>query len=139
VSEVHLPGADVSERVEAGAVEMDADQPHAIAVAAESEVDVNMAPPEPVQPNQLSLQVDDPGISAQTLAQFQNFLRYYDDGIRFCKQISDAIPTMCELLSSNTKSEAVEAMRFFVEAFTHGMEAAEVSFSSCMTGCCVSH
>jgi condensin complex subunit 1 len=60
-------------------------------------------------------------------AALSRFLKYYSDGIRFCKQIKNAVPTLCELMTSNTKTEVVEAMKFFVTAYKLDIEGAKVS------------
>ena len=57
--------------------------------------------------------------------------RYYEDAIQFVQQIQGAIPSMCELLSSTTKAEVIEAMDFFVHLHHYNMESAEVSIEFC--------
>ncbi|RKO83089.1 non-SMC mitotic condensation complex subunit 1, partial [Blyttiomyces helicus] len=55
-----------------------------------------------------------PAAAEAELKEFRGLLRYYSDAIRFVEQVESAIPTLCELLASKTKLEAVEAMKFFV-------------------------
>ncbi|KAH6595136.1 hypothetical protein BASA50_006122 [Batrachochytrium salamandrivorans] len=57
------------------------------------------------------------------LQRLRVLLKYYDDGIQFINQINDAVPLLCDLLSSSIKSEVVEVMRFFVVAFRFEMES----------------
>ena len=42
--------------------------------------------------------------------------QYYKDALRFTLQVSAAVPWLCQMLSSRTKSDVVEAIRFFVVA-----------------------
>ncbi|TPX42544.1 hypothetical protein SeMB42_g05088 [Synchytrium endobioticum] len=69
---------------------------------------------------------EDDDMTAHSLAQFQKLLKYYTDAIKFCQQLMEAIPALCELLSSKIKSEAAEAMRFFVEAHGYSVEGANI-------------
>ncbi|CAG8601806.1 13057_t:CDS:2, partial [Acaulospora morrowiae] len=50
--------------------------------------------------------------------------RYYTNAVRFVHQIHTAIPTLCQLLVSTTKSEVLEAIDFFVTAYTYKIEFA---------------
>ncbi|RIA97299.1 condensin complex subunit 1 [Glomus cerebriforme] len=50
--------------------------------------------------------------------------RYYADAIRFIHQIDTAIPTICQLLGSTTKSEVIEAIEFFETAQLYKIEKA---------------
>ena len=51
--------------------------------------------------------------------------KYYADALRFINQIESAIPTLCQLLVSTTKSEVLEAMRFFRTAYEYNVLSAE--------------
>lgn len=51
--------------------------------------------------------------------------KYYGDALRFIKQIESAIPTLCQLLVSTTKTEVLEAMRFFRTAYEYDVLSAE--------------
>ena len=51
--------------------------------------------------------------------------KYYTDALRFINQIEAAIPTLCQLLVSTTKSEVLEAMRFFRTAYEYDVFGAE--------------
>ncbi|CAG8544327.1 22071_t:CDS:10 [Dentiscutata erythropus] len=62
--------------------------------------------------------------SADEIMRLQLTRRYYSDAVRFIHQVHTAIPTLCQLLGSTTKSEVLEAMEFFVTAYTYKMEFA---------------
>ncbi|KAI9330289.1 non-SMC mitotic condensation complex subunit 1-domain-containing protein [Obelidium mucronatum] len=66
-----------------------------------------------------------PAPNPNELASLRRFLKYYSDGVRFLRQIKTAMPILCELLSSNTKTEVIECMRFFSIAFRYEMELAK--------------
>ena len=51
--------------------------------------------------------------------------KYYADALRFITQIESAIPNLCQLLVSTTKTEVLEAMRFFRTAYEYDMLGAE--------------
>ena len=53
------------------------------------------------------------------LAKLQLTRRYYADAVRFIHQIHTAIPTLCQLLASTTKSEVIEAIEFFETAYIY--------------------
>ncbi|CAJ0908763.1 15238_t:CDS:10 [Entrophospora sp. SA101] len=62
-------------------------------------------------------------------ARLQLTRRYYADAIRFINQIHTAIPTLCQLLASTTKSEVLETIVFFETAHTYKMEFASEGIS----------
>ncbi|KAF0449771.1 Condensin complex subunit 1 [Gigaspora margarita] len=62
--------------------------------------------------------------SADEIMRLQLTRRYYSDAVRFIHQVHTAVPTLCQLLGSTTKSEVLEAMEFFVTAYTYKMEFA---------------
>src|SRR6266511_3168348 len=68
-------------------------------------------------PNQQSISRDD-------FTRLQLTRRYYADAVRFINQIHTAIPTLCQLLASTTKSEVLEAIIFFETAHMYKMEVA---------------
>lgn len=51
--------------------------------------------------------------------------KYYSDALRFINQIESAIPILCQLLVSTTKTEVLEAMRFFRSAYEYDILSAE--------------
>ncbi|RIB02109.1 non-SMC mitotic condensation complex subunit 1-domain-containing protein [Gigaspora rosea] len=62
--------------------------------------------------------------SADEIMKLQLTRRYYSDAVRFIHQVYTAVPTLCQLLGSTTKSEVLETMEFFVTAYTYKMEFA---------------
>ncbi|KAI8927315.1 hypothetical protein BC831DRAFT_504035 [Entophlyctis helioformis] len=68
--------------------------------------------------------VDPLQINDVELQRLRVLLKYYHDGLGFIEQIEHhAVPLLCDLLTSSVKSEAIEAMRFFVVAFRFEMES----------------
>jgi hypothetical protein len=55
--------------------------------------------------------------------------KYYQDALHFIHQLSDAIPVLCQLLSSTNKTEVQEAMDFFVKAHQYRIADAIVHSS----------
>lgn len=53
--------------------------------------------------------------------------RYYHDALKFVGQLNKALPILCQLLASTSKTEVVEAMEFFVFAYQFGLEEAQVT------------
>ncbi|WVQ76449.1 hypothetical protein IAR50_006116 [Cryptococcus sp. DSM 104548] len=51
--------------------------------------------------------------------------KYYADALRFVTQLENAIPTLCQLLVSTTKTEVLEAMRFFRVAYEYDLAGAD--------------
>ena len=51
--------------------------------------------------------------------------KYYADALRFINQIESAIPVLCQLLVSTTKTEVLEAMRFFRTAYEYNVASAD--------------
>ncbi|CAG8504693.1 802_t:CDS:2, partial [Acaulospora morrowiae] len=58
------------------------------------------------------------------LTRLQITRHYYTDAVRFIHQIYTAIPMLCQLLVFMIKSEVLEAIDFFVTAYTYKMEFA---------------
>ena len=56
--------------------------------------------------------------------------KYYSDALRFINQIESAIPTLCQLLVSTTKTEVLESMRFFRTAFEYDIAGADVGIKT---------
>ncbi|KAJ3406921.1 Condensin complex subunit [Chytriomyces hyalinus] len=84
------------------------------------------SPSKTAEPNepQNDAAVAAPG-TPQELISLRRFLKYYSDGIRFLRQIKTAMPIICELLASNTKTEVIECMRFLSVAFRYEMDLAK--------------
>ncbi|KAJ3100089.1 Condensin complex subunit [Physocladia obscura] len=64
-------------------------------------------------------------VNLNELISLRKFLKYYSDGVRFLKQMKTAMPILCELLSSNTKTEVIECMKFFSIAYKYEMDLAK--------------
>ncbi|CAI2182996.1 11563_t:CDS:10 [Funneliformis geosporum] len=62
--------------------------------------------------------------SSDELEKLQMTKRYYADAVRFIHQIYTAIPTICQLLASTTKTEVIEAIEFFETAQLYKIEEA---------------
>jgi condensin complex subunit 1 len=56
--------------------------------------------------------------------------KYYSDALKFINQLESAIPTLCQLLVSTTKSEVLEAMRFFRTAYEYNLAGADVGIKT---------
>jgi condensin complex subunit 1 len=56
--------------------------------------------------------------------------KYYSDALKFITQIENAVPTLCQLLVSTTKSEVLESMRFFRMAYEYNLAGAEVGIKT---------
>jgi condensin complex subunit 1 len=56
--------------------------------------------------------------------------RYYTEALRFINQIESAIPILCELLVSTTKTEVLESMRFFRTAYEYNIMSAEAGIKT---------
>jgi condensin complex subunit 1 len=56
--------------------------------------------------------------------------KYYSDALKFINQLESAIPTLCQLLVSTTKSEVLEAMRFFRTAYEYNLNGAEIGIKT---------
>ncbi|KAJ3072770.1 Condensin complex subunit, partial [Rhizoclosmatium hyalinum] len=90
------------------------EQDEAVDAEKDMEVDTAMSSTEPK-----------PAGNPAELASLRKFLKYYSDGVRFLRQIKTAMPILCELLSSNTKTEVIECMRFFTIAFKYDLVLAK--------------
>ncbi|OCF41749.1 condensin complex subunit 1 [Kwoniella heveanensis CBS 569] len=56
--------------------------------------------------------------------------KYYGDALRFINQLESAVPTLCQLLVSTTKTEVLEAMRFFRVAFEYDLSSADTGIKT---------
>ncbi|CAG8496975.1 6180_t:CDS:2, partial [Acaulospora morrowiae] len=80
------------------------------------DMDIDMLSEEAEETPQTSLHME--------LTRLQITRHYYTDAVRFIHQIHTAIPTLCQLLVSITKSEVLKAIDFFVMAYTYKMKFA---------------
>lgn len=69
-------------------------------------------------------------VSSEELEGLYKKQRYYQDAIKFVEQINQTIPIMIQLLASKTKSDVIECIQFFVEAFEHGVIEAQTGLKS---------
>ncbi|WWC67026.1 uncharacterized protein I206_100933 [Kwoniella pini CBS 10737] len=56
--------------------------------------------------------------------------KYYSDALRFINQLEGAVTTLCQLLVSTTKTEVLEAMRFFRIAFEYDLQSSEIGIKT---------
>ncbi|WVW81595.1 hypothetical protein I302_103590 [Kwoniella bestiolae CBS 10118] len=56
--------------------------------------------------------------------------KYYSDALKFINQLEGAIPTLSQLLVSTTKTEVLEAMRFFRVAYEYDLQSYEVGIKT---------
>lgn len=61
---------------------------------------------------------------ASEFVQLQLKEAYYKDALYFLDQLKSALPPLTQLLASTNKSEAIETMDFFVEAYTYKIKEA---------------
>ena len=66
-----------------------------------------------------------PKLSDEEIQSLRKRQMYYRDAQRFVEQINGSIPMVCQLLASKTKSDVVESIQFFVEAYRHGVTRAQ--------------
>jgi condensin complex subunit 1 len=60
------------------------------------------------------------------LKQLQSLLNYYQDGLKFSRQINECCAIVCELLGSANKAEVITAIKFFVVAYRYDIEGSKV-------------
>ncbi|KAF7729652.1 Condensin complex subunit [Apophysomyces ossiformis] len=63
-------------------------------------------------------------VSAEKMQQLTLMRTFHMDAIQFIQQIQGCIPTICQLLSSKSKAEVLEAMDFLVVAYNYKVKAA---------------
>ncbi|KAI8393588.1 non-SMC mitotic condensation complex subunit 1-domain-containing protein [Radiomyces spectabilis] len=63
-------------------------------------------------------------VSPEKLQQLNLMRAFHADAIRFIQQIHTAIPTICQILSSKSKAEVIEAMDFLVTAYNYKIKEA---------------
>ncbi|KAG0193993.1 Condensin complex subunit [Apophysomyces sp. BC1034] len=63
-------------------------------------------------------------VSAEKMQQLTLMKTFHMDAIQFIQQIHKSIPIICQLLSSKSKAEVLEAMDFLVVAYTYKVKAA---------------
>lgn len=81
--------------------------------------------PRPSQIDLAAVQAEQASLDPQMIMRLRLTKKYYADALRFINQIENAIPTLCQLLVSTNKSEALESMRFFRTAYEYNVASAE--------------
>jgi condensin complex subunit 1 len=56
--------------------------------------------------------------------------KYYGDALKFINQIESAVPTLCQLLVSTTKTEVLESMKFFRTAYEYNISSADTGIKT---------
>lgn len=69
-------------------------------------------------------------ISVEKMQQLTLMRTFHMDAVKFVKQIHVAIPIICQLLSSKSKPEVLEAMDFLVTAHNYKVKPAAVSITT---------
>lgn len=93
--------------------------------AASPKVKKVKAKPRPSQIDLAAVQAEQASLDPETIMRLRLTKKYYSDALKFIKQIEGAIPTLCELLVSTNKSEALESMRFFRTAYEYNIASSE--------------
>jgi condensin complex subunit 1 len=70
----------------------------------------------------LQLDVNQQDVQVRMIPALQLALKWIDDALQLSAQIEQAMPTLCELLVSKTKSEVIEAMEFLVVCYRFEMD-----------------
>ncbi|PJF19212.1 Ycs4p [Paramicrosporidium saccamoebae] len=81
------------------------------------------------------LAVDDGADAIAKAQELQTLLmqkRYYTDAIAFVRQLDSVIPTLCQLLSSHTKTEVFEVMDFFVDSCIYKLQSSDLGIKKMM-------
>ncbi|OWZ79155.1 condensin complex subunit 1 [Cryptococcus neoformans Bt85] len=72
-----------------------------------------------------AIQSEQASIDPNLITKLRLTKKYYGDALRFINQLESAIPTLCQLLVSTTKTEVLESMRFFRVAYEYDIASAE--------------
>jgi condensin complex subunit 1 len=72
-----------------------------------------------------AIQAEQSTLDAERITRLRLTKKYYADALRFINQIESAVPILCQLLVSTSKSEVLEAMRFFRTAYEYNISSAE--------------
>lgn len=65
-------------------------------------------------------------LDSQTIMRLRLTKKYYVDALRFIHQIESAVPVITQLLTSTTKAEVLESIKFFRLVYEYNLESAEV-------------
>jgi condensin complex subunit 1 len=80
------------------------------------------------RPSQLdvaSLEAEQSTLNPELVQRLRLTKKYYADALKFINQLEKAIPQLCILLVSTTKSEVLESMKFFRTAYEYNIQGAE--------------
>lgn len=81
--------------------------------------------PRPSQIDIAAVEAEQSSLDPQEIMRLRLTKKYYTDALHFINQIEGAIPTLCQLLASTSKSEVLESMKFFRTAYEYDIESAE--------------
>ncbi|WVR03312.1 hypothetical protein IAU60_000303 [Kwoniella sp. DSM 27419] len=77
-----------------------------------------------------AIQSEQAALDPNLITKLRMTKKYYGDALRFVNQLESAIPTLCQLLVSTTKTEVLEAMRFFRVAYEYDLASAETGIKT---------
>ncbi|EIW67908.1 hypothetical protein TREMEDRAFT_32861 [Tremella mesenterica DSM 1558] len=72
-----------------------------------------------------AVEAEQSALDPNLILQLRLTKKYYSDALRFINQIESAVPTLCQLLVSTSKSEVLEAMKFFRIAYEYNISSAD--------------
>lgn len=81
--------------------------------------------PRPSQIDIAAVEAEQSALDPQEIMRLRLTKKYYTDALQFINQIEGAIPTLCQLLASTSKSEVLESMKFFRTAYEYDIESSE--------------
>jgi condensin complex subunit 1 len=73
-----------------------------------------------------SLEAEQAALDPELVQRLRLTKKYYADALQFMHQIERAIPLLCTLLVSTTKTEVLESIRFFRTAYEYNVQGAEI-------------
>ncbi|WWC57912.1 uncharacterized protein I303_100447 [Kwoniella dejecticola CBS 10117] len=77
-----------------------------------------------------AIQAEQSTLDPELIQKLRLTKKYYSDALKFINQLEGAIPSLCQLLVSTTKTEVLEAMRFFRVAFEYDLQSAEIGIKT---------
>ncbi|WVF66251.1 hypothetical protein IAT40_000991 [Kwoniella sp. CBS 6097] len=86
--------------------------------------------PRPSQLDISAIQTEQSTLDPNLIHKLRLTKKYYGDALRFINQLESAVPTLCQLLVSTTKTEVLEAMRFFRVAFEYDLSSADTGIKT---------
>lgn len=73
-----------------------------------------------------SLEAEQSSLDPALVQRLRLTKKYYSDALAFMHQLEKAIPLLCTLLVSTTKTEVLESIRFFRVAYEYNVQGAEI-------------